>query len=105
MKRVIDGLRYDTKTATKVEAWSNDLPSSDFGSCEETLYRTKNGRYFIYGDGGAMTRWATPVGNNGWGGGSGIVPVAAAEALSWLEDHGLEVPDGCPEIAELVQDA
>ncbi len=105
MIRIIKGKRYDTSTAEKVANWNNGLPESDFSECEEDLYRTKNGNYFVHGQGHAMTRWATSCGQNAWGRGQGILDYTPAEALEWLEEHGLEVPDGCPEISALVQDA
>jgi hypothetical protein len=105
MRKIIDGKRYDTATAEEVASWNNGLADSDFHECEERLYRTKNGNYFVHGQGHAMTCWAKSCGNNSWGRGQDIRDYTPAEALVWLENHDLEVPDGCPEIAALVQDA
>jgi hypothetical protein len=105
MKKVVDGKRYDTETATKVGYWDNGLPISDFGNVDETLYRTKNGAYFLFGRGGALTSYSVQVGNNGRGAGRDIIAMTPQEALEWLEHHGYDVPDGCPEIAALVVDA
>jgi hypothetical protein len=105
MIKIIDGKRYSTNTAEKVAYWNNGLPESDFNECEEDLYRTKNGNYFLHGRGHAMTMWGTCIGQNSRGRGQGILAFTPDEALEWLEEHGLEVPDGCPEISALVQDA
>ena len=104
MKKVIDGKRYDTATATGVESWDNGLSRNDFRHCSEELYRTKNGNYFLHGEGGAMTRWSESNGNTSWGS-SGIEALSPADALSWLESHNMDVPDNCPEISALITEA
>ncbi len=48
MKRVIDGKRYDTKTASVIasnEYWDGN--KYDRGGTNTHLYRTPNGRYFV----------------------------------------------------------
>lgn len=87
MKAIINGKRYDTATADLVAEWGNGLGGSDFRNCNEDLYRTKKGRWFLHGQGGAMTRWSRSVGNNGTCGGSGILPMTEDEAREWLEQH------------------
>jgi len=74
MKRIIHGLLYDTVTAAEVAQWDNCLPVDDFHNCDESLYRTVKGSYFVYGAGGALSRWSQPVGD-GRGGSSGIEPL------------------------------
>jgi hypothetical protein len=103
MRKVIGGVRYDTDTAVEVESWSHGYPG-DFNRCEETLYRTKSGRYFVCGEGGANTRWRTVISQNTWCGGEGIEAKTPEEALEWLECHDCDVPADCPEIAALVID-
>ncbi len=89
MKKVINGKIYNTETATCIADWDNGRYGRDFGRCEESLFVTKKGVYFIYGDGGAATRWSVPVGNNGSAGGDGIEVLSKAEALEWCETHGV----------------
>jgi len=103
MKKVVCGVRYDTATAVEVESWSHGYPG-DFNRCEETLYRTKSGRYFVYGEGGANTRWREVISQNTWCDGEGIEAKTPEEALEWLESCGMDVPDGCPELDALVID-
>jgi hypothetical protein len=86
MKQIIDGKRYDTETATKLAEWSNSVPVTDFHHMEETLYVTQNGRYFLAGRGGPMTRWSRPEGG-GRGAGEGIKPVDRETAREWCETH------------------
>lgn len=86
MKKIIDGKRYNTKTAELVAEWSNGYFTNDFHYCSEDLYRTPKGSWFIHGEGGALSRYATPHGNM-TGGGSDIIPLTAEDAREWLERH------------------
>ena len=106
MKQVVNGKRYDTETAVQLESWDNGASGGDLDRCEESLYRTKNGAYFLHGVGGAMSRWSrSDDGGRSSACGEGIEPLTPAEALVWLESHKLDVPDGAPEIAALVVEA
>ena len=86
MKKIIDGKRYDTETATLLgtDSYSN---SQDFRHWTEKLYRKRNGEYFLYGEGGPMTRYAQTVGQNEWCGGEKIMPLTVASAREWAEKH------------------
>ncbi len=84
MKRIIDGKVYDTETAACVADWSNGYHGGDFKRCEEGLYRTKKGNWFLAGEGGPMSKYARPVGNM-TSGGEGLEPITADEAREWLE--------------------
>lgn len=89
MKAVIDGLRYDTATATEIGEYSNGLGGRDFRNIAETLYKTKGGRFFLSGEGGPMTKYARPCGNM-TGGGEGIIPLSEIEARDWCETHDVD---------------
>jgi hypothetical protein len=86
MKAIINGKRYNTETAQDLSVWSNGYSTTDFNYCRETLYRTKNGAHFLYGTGGAMSKYRESYGDS-WGGGSKIIPLTEAEAIKWLEEH------------------
>ncbi len=103
MKKVIEGVRYDTQKAKAVADRCHSHPG-DFRWCEETLYRTASGRYFVHGEGGPASRWRKCVDQNTWSSGEGIEAKTPEEALAWLEDCGHDVPADCPEIAALVVD-
>lgn len=90
MKKVINGKVYNTETATQIANWDNGIYGSDFQACDETLYVTSKGAYFVHGEGGAMSRWSQPCGSNGTSGGSGIEVLSQAEALEWCENHGVD---------------
>lgn len=88
MQRIINGLKYDTSTADEIcDISPSGFSSGDFNWEDTSLYRTKKGRYFLAGRGGAFTRWSVPIGQNGRGGGSGIQPVNEAEARSFVEQY------------------
>jgi hypothetical protein len=87
MIKIIDGKRYSTDKADSIALWANNIPYSDFNYCEETLYRTKKGAFFIHGEGGAMSKYAKSTGNNSRCGGEDIRPLTDDEAREWLESH------------------
>lgn len=86
MKAIINGKRYDTEKAELVASDSYGF-SSDFQSWEEELYRTPRGSWFLWGEGGPMTKYAESSGQNSWGGSSRITPLTPQEVKEWLENH------------------
>lgn len=88
MKKIINGKKYDTDTATVVDDYDNGIYDSDFRYLSETLYRKKTGGFFIYGYGGAMTEYAVACGLNSWGGSYKIIPLTIDEAKIWMEEKG-----------------
>jgi hypothetical protein len=85
MKRIIDGKRYDTETATEVAYHSSGGGRSDFNYYEETLYRTALGAWFTAGEGGARSKYSRSCGQNQLSAGEGIDVLTPAEALALLE--------------------
>lgn len=86
MKKVIEGALYNTATAKEIGCFSNGLMPSDFEYFEETLYRTKSGKYFLYGYGGGNSKYGEWHGNSG-GPGSDLRPYTPVEAAEWAEEH------------------
>ena len=86
MKRVINGKRYDTDTATRIAEYSYLYPS-DFRYIDEALYIKRTGEYFLAGKGGAMSKYSKPCGDNSYSGGSDIFPLSDAMAREWVETH------------------
>lgn len=85
MKKIINQKLYDTKTAQEIHSEWNGLSSSDHNYSSEELYRTRKGEYFLYGDGGAHSKYGESVGNNSLEPGSAIIPLSDEEAFDWLE--------------------
>ena len=91
MKKVINGKIYNTETATLIHQWDNGR-RGDFSSCEEDLYRTKKGAFFIHGGGGPNSRWFRSLGPSSWCGGEDIEALEIPEVRQWLENHEVD-PD------------
>ncbi len=87
MKKIINGKRYDTDTAKKIAFWSNGGGWRDFNHIEETLYKKSTGEFFLFGEGGANTRYSVSEGSNTWTGGSRIMPLSYKDAQEWAEKH------------------
>ena len=86
MKKIISGRRYDTKTARLVGYTSYSTPGSlDYWS--EDLYKKKTGEYFLYGQGGPMSKYSRRTGENEWSFGRKIRPLSLDEAKAWAEKH------------------
>ena len=103
MKKIINGKRYDTDTATEVGYWQNMGDTRDFHYICETLYRKRGGEYFLHGEGGAMTHYSQSYGTNSWGFGERIMPLTPKEAQEWAEEH-LEADEYEAEFGEAPED-
>ena len=88
MSKVIDGRRYNTETADEVGSTQHAYPR-DFRYFAETLYKTKNGRFFIAGEGGPKSRWSKSDGNM-TSGSKGIRAYSEPDALEWCETHNID---------------
>lgn len=86
MKKIIEGKLYNTDTAKLIGTFPNGLNRSDFGFFEESLYRNRAGKYFIYGYGGANSKYGVWHGNTG-GSGEKIRAYTAEDAQEWAEEH------------------
>ena len=86
MKRVINGLNYDTETATEICRLKCNEQGSDFRAHTTYLYKTAKGRFFIAGSGGPLSLWATDVEGGGTSSGSGVKPITPTEARTHMQD-------------------
>uniref|UniRef100_A0A6H2A062 Restriction endonuclease n=1 Tax=viral metagenome TaxID=1070528 RepID=A0A6H2A062_9ZZZZ len=90
MKKIINGLRYDTSNAIEVGSYDHGCypGSGDFSHWSATLYKTpRSGRFFLHGKGGGMTRFAEHYADGMRGGGEKIQPMENDEALEWAEQY------------------
>ena len=85
-KKVIEGKLYNTEAATKVASWDNGVYGNDFRACDEELYQTKKGNWFMVGSGGPMSKYSVTRGNS-TSGTTEIVPMTKEEAYEWLEKN------------------
>lgn len=87
MKKIINGKVYDTEKAKELGTYSNAGGWRDFNHFEETLYQKRTGEFFLFGEGGPMTRYAEAEGQNSWSGGRRIMPMSYDEARQWAEEN------------------
>lgn len=86
MIKIINGKKYDTDTAVFIYNTSSGHSRTDFCYCEESLYLTKRGQFFLRGCGGGLSKYATHSGNSsGWG--ESLELLTQKEALDWSEQH------------------
>ena len=55
---------YNTSTAEKIEEWDNGCMISDPFYCSETLYRKKNGEFFLYIIAGFHSKYYERIGDS-----------------------------------------
>lgn len=86
MKKIINNKVYDTDTARKLGSDSYAY-SGDFHYWFEALYQKRTGEFFLFGEGGPMTKYAKTIGQNSWTGGERIMPLTVDSARAWAEEH------------------
>jgi len=107
MRRIINGKRYDTDKAIAVGGYDHgSYPGSgDFSHWSATLYKTpRSGRFFLVGEGGAMTMFATHYPDGMSGGGERLLEMSVEEALDWAERY-LPTETIEEHFADLLEDA
>ena len=85
MKKIINGKKYDTETAQLKGTFKCGNRSS-FHYWKEELYQEKTGEWFLYGDGGALSKYSDSYGGNSWGI-EKIIPFSESEAKEWAEEY------------------
>lgn len=64
--------------------WTNGLPQSDFHYCKEELFQKPSGEFFLRGEGGAASKYATyHRGETCFG--RGVKKLSFEEAKEWAE--------------------
>ena len=76
MKRIICGTEYDTDTSVLVKRYTEGK-FGDGGGFEESLFKTADGKYFLYTNGGEESPYS----------GEGIKRMSSAAAQKWLDNH------------------
>ena len=88
MKKIINGMRYDTDKAIEIGNHYTNISKSDFNFYNVSLYKTpRSGRFFLAGEGGPMTRFGKNWGDGTRGFGEKIIPMPTDEALEWAEQY------------------
>ena len=104
MRKVIEGKIYNTETDKQIAGGYY----SNYGEfqywCEE-LYRTDQGNWFLYGEGGEKFSYARTVEQNASNGGNDITPLTQEQALAWLEPRTTD-PEALEEyFSDVIEDA
>ena len=86
MKKIINGKLYNTQTAKLLGEDSYSHPG-DLACWSEELYQKRTGEFFLYGEGGPMSRYAQTNGQNEWSAGEQIQPMTTENARQWAEKH------------------
>lgn len=85
-RQIINGKKYDTDTAKFIENSTSHQPT-DFRYFTETLFQKKTGEFFIFGQGGALSKYAVPGETGGWQFGAAFTPLTENNAKTWVEEH------------------
>lgn len=89
MKMIQNNLVYDTTKAEEI-ARNSYLSPGDFHYYCDRLYRTASGRFFMVGEGGAMSKYAEAIGNNTTSGSSRIWAISKEEAKKFCEKYNTQ---------------
>ena len=87
MKKIINGKRYNTMTAKKLGTNSSICSTEDPNWWVETLYQKQTGEYFLYAEGGTMSKYRAYVSGNSWESGKRLIPLEINEARAWAEQN------------------
>jgi len=93
MKKIINGRKYDTDTASALAVYSSGA-ATDLYYYEETLYIKKTGEYFLHGHGGPASVYGSFSESGNKIGGDLIIPFTEADAKAWAEKH-ISADDYC----------
>ena len=87
MKRTLQGRQYDTAKARALAQWNEGYAVGSRCYCEETLYRTRSGLYFLHGVGGPESRHADSGRGRPTTSGESVTPLAIGAAAEWVRAH------------------
>lgn len=86
MKKIINGKRYNTESAEFCGSREYGYPG-DLNHVSEELYQKRTGEFFLYGEGGANSKYREEISVNSWSGGEKIIPLTDEEAREWAEEY------------------
>ena len=103
MRKVVKGKVVDTERMQKLaEVRFGNL--TDYNYVWETLfYDPESKLLYLYGRGGAASRYAEAVGVNQWSEGEKLMKITKGLALQWLEENGITVTDEIEKVLEEVE--
>ena len=87
MVAIIHGKRYSTDTATCVAEYRNGCDYRRATYIEELLFQKRTGEFFLYGFGGALSKYAQRYSDGTLSSREIITPLTEAEARLWCEQN------------------
>ncbi|HHX37346.1 MAG TPA: hypothetical protein GX717_05120 [Clostridiaceae bacterium] len=99
MNQIINGVSYDTTTATLIGEYDNGYPIDDIRWCITQIFKLKGNKYFLYGQGGPGSTYARIDDCCTYEDGEKIIPVSLCDIIVWGEDH---LPDN--ELASIIRE-
>lgn len=103
MKKIINGRMYDTETAETVAEASHG-GVRDFRYYREELHRKKDGEFFLFGEGGGLSKYAHKSEYGGFEYGEAITPLTEEDARRWMERNA-SVEEYCEVFGTPAEDA
>ena len=85
MKKIINGKRYNTESAHF--CGDREYGDTDQDRAYEALFQKRTGEFFLYGVGGAKSKYAKEVSLNNWSDGEDIIPLIEEEAKEWAKTY------------------
>ena len=103
MRKVVKGKVVDTEKMVKVsEVRCGNV--TDYNYVRETLYFDPESKlFYLYGRGGAASRYAEAVGINQWSEGEKLMKITKGLALQWLEENQISIDEELEKILEEVE--
>jgi hypothetical protein len=90
MKKVIHGKLYDTNNAKMIVRHESSPPEEGSSALMETLYRTRQGNWFLHGRGGTGARWSRYT-DNSYVFGEDIETLSEDAVREWCESREIDV--------------
>ncbi|WP_320178896.1 hypothetical protein [Roseovarius pacificus] len=87
MKIIFNKKIYDTDQAKEITSVRHATPNNLAWFLED-FYRSRNGAWFIVGDGGPLSHYAVEFEDGNKEGRRRLKPMSPDETIAWLEKHG-----------------
>lgn len=94
MKKIINSKLYDTESSSLIAEVDNGYGVSDVHYAKYWLYKKRNGKFWLYGEGNAGSDCAEYDKAYGrWAPGTMIKPLTFEEAERWFEEYQDQIDD------------
>lgn len=87
MRKIVNGVLYDTTTAKHLGDWQSSSDSSSPDYCVLALYQKSNREFFLACSGNGTEHYVYHISDGFAGCTKSIVPLSPEDALEWAEDH------------------